>query len=246
MLSIFKKTIPSPPDLSGLVTDMHSHLIPGIDDGSPDPETSIGLITGLTGLGYQKFIATPHILWDIYKNDERTIAPAHNLLRKELEAHRMNVPTQFAAEYFLDDHVTDLIEEEIPLLTIKKNWVLVEFSFVSAPLDLKDKLFSLQIAGYQPIIAHPERYLYFSRDRTIFDELREAGYYFQVNLLSLAGYYGKGSQELGDYLVKKKYVDLLGSDMHHSRHLQALQTCTALTDYVKEVQDSGNLLNPGL
>lgn len=246
MLSIFKKTIPPPPDLSGIATDMHSHLIPGIDDGSPDIETSLHLVSGLTALGYRKFIATPHILWDIYKNTPATISPAHGQLQQALAENKMDVPIRFAAEYFLDDHVTDLIEADSPLLTITKNWVLTEFSFISAPLDLKEKLFALQIAGYQPVLAHPERYLYFSRDKTIYDTLKEAGYYFQVNLLSLAGYYGRGAQELGEYLIRKKYVELLGTDLHHVRHLQALRTTPQLTDFVKEVQDSGKLLNPGL
>lgn len=246
MLSIFKKTIPSPPDLSGLATDMHSHLLPGIDDGSPDVETSISLIRGLTALGYKKFITTPHILWDIYKNTPDTISPAYHQLQQALLDNNMNVPMQFAAEYFLDDHVTDLIEREEALLTIKKNWVLTEFSFVSAPLDLKEKLFALQMAGYHPVLAHPERYLYFSRDKSVYDTLKEAGYYFQVNLLSLTGYYGRGPQELGEYLIKKKYVDLLGSDLHHTRHLQTLQTHPQLTDFIKEVQDSGKLLNSSL
>jgi tyrosine-protein phosphatase YwqE len=246
MLSIFKKTLPPPPDLSGLVTDMHSHIIPGIDDGSTDVETSIELIRGLTGLGYKKFIATPHILWDIYKNDDSTIRPAYTELQQALKENNMDVSVSFAAEYFLDDHIDDLIEQEIPLLTIKKNWVLTEFSFVSAPLDLKEKLFALQISGYQPIVAHPERYGYFSRDRKVYDDLKEAGYYFQVNLLSLTGYYGKGPQELAEYLVKKKYVDLLGTDLHHLRHLQSLQTNPQLTDIIKELQDSGKLLNASL
>jgi len=246
MLSIFKKNIPSPPDLSGLVTDMHSHLIPGIDDGSQSVETSVELIRGLMALGYQRFIATPHILWDIYKNDETTITPAYKLLQQALKDEKINTSISFAAEYFLDDHVSDLIEQETPLLTLKKNWVLMEFSFVSAPLDLKEKLFAVQIAGYHPVLAHPERYGYFSRARNVFDDLKEAGYYFQVNLLSLAGYYGKGPQELAEYLVNKKYVDLLGTDLHHTRHLQALQTCTPLTDIIKKLQDSGKLLNASL
>lgn len=246
MLSIFKKSIPSPPDLSGIVTDMHSHLIPGIDDGSPDADTSLHLIRGLTALGYKKFIATPHVLWDIYKNTHGTISPAHQQLTQALSGNNLDIPVRFAAEYFLDDHVTEQLESETPLLTITKNWVLTEFSFISAPLDLKEKLFALQIAGYQPVLAHPERYLYFARDKGMYDTLKEAGYYFQVNLLSLAGYYGRGAQELGEYLVKKNYVDLLGTDLHHVRHLQALQTSPKLTDFIKEVQDSGKFLNPGL
>lgn len=246
MLSIFKKKTKERPDLSTLVTDMHSHLLPGIDDGSPDTATSIQLMEGLIDLGYQKFITTPHILWDIFKNNEDTIVPAFRELKAEMKARNINAPLGFAAEYFLDYHVDELLEEEKKLLTVKDNWVLVEFSFVSAPLDLKEKLFALQMAGYQPILAHPERYTYFARNREIYDELREAGYLFQVNLLSLAGYYGKVPLELASHLVRNKYVDLLGTDLHHHRHLHALQSSPQLTDSIKFLQDAGILLNPTL
>ncbi|MEO8582856.1 MAG: CpsB/CapC family capsule biosynthesis tyrosine phosphatase, partial [Flavitalea sp.] len=158
----------------------------------------------------------------------------------------INTSMSFGAEYFLDDHVDDLIESEIPLLTLKDNWLLVEISFVSPPLNLKEKLFALEIAGYRPILAHPERYTYFARDKSVYDELKEAGYRFQVNLLSLTGYYGKAPFELAQYLIKKKYVELLGTDLHHTRHLQALQTNPQLTDVVKQLEDSGLLLNQTL
>lgn len=246
MISLFKKKAKERPDLSGIVTDMHSHLIPGIDDGSPDAETSVELIKGLIDLGYQRFIATPHILWDIFKNNKSTIAPAYAELTAALRAQQLDIPIKFAAEYFLDYHVDELLEDRKPLLTLKDNWVLVEFSFVSAPLDLKDKLFALQMAGYQPVLAHPERYAYLIRNKELYDELREAGYLFQVNLLSFTGYYGKPALELATHLLKNKYIDLLGTDLHHERHLKALQNSSHLTDTVKILQDTGSLLNPSL
>jgi tyrosine-protein phosphatase YwqE len=246
MFSIFKKKSTLPPDLSGLVTDMHSHLIPGIDDGATDVDNSLELISGLMELGLQKFIATPHILWDLFKNNSGTITPAYEQLKEAAAANNRNISIKFAAEYFLDYHVDELIEDEQRLLTIHENWVLVEFSFVSAPLDLKEKLFKVQMAGYQPIIAHPERYTYFGRTPEMYEELREAGYYFQVNLLSLAGYYGKLPQDIGNMLIKNKYVDFLGTDLHHVRHLNALQSATHLTDAIKTLQDAGTLLNPTL
>lgn len=246
MLSIFRKKAKPRPDLSGIVTDMHSHILPGIDDGSPDATSSVELVRGLADLGYQRFIATPHIFWDIFKNSKKTIAPAHSALQDELSAQGLQYPVRFAAEYFLDYHVDELLEDKIPLLTIKDNWVLVEFSFVSAPLDLKDKLFALQVAGYQPVLAHPERYAYLLRNKEFYDELREAGFLFQLNLLSLTGYYGKPALELANYLLKNKYADLLGTDLHHERHLQALQSSPQLTDTVKFMLDAGTLLNPSL
>lgn len=246
MISLFRKKSKERPDLSGIVTDMHSHIIPGIDDGSPDVDTSIELVRGLLDLGYQKFIATPHILWDIYKNTKQTIAPAHAALSDAIKEQDIKTSVKFAAEYFLDYHIDELLEERKPLLTLKDNWVLVEFSFVSAPLDLKDKLFALQMAGYQPVLAHPERYSYLIRNKELYDELREAGFLFQVNLLSLTGYYGKPALELANHLLKNKYIDLLGTDLHHERHLRALQASPQLTDTVKFLQDSGSLLNPSL
>jgi tyrosine-protein phosphatase YwqE len=243
MFSIFKKKFNQPPDLSSLVTDMHSHLVPGVDDGATDVENSLELIRGLNDLGFQKFITTPHVLWDIYKNNSQTITPKYDELQMGLKENKMNVPIKFAAEYFLDYHVDELIEDEQRLLTIKDNMVLVEFSFVSAPLDLKEKLFSVQMAGYQPIIAHPERYIYFGRNKEMYEELREAGYFFQVNLLSIAGYYGKIPQEIAGMLIKNRYVDFLGTDLHHVRHLNALQTSSHLNDAIKQLQDAGVLLN---
>ena len=246
MFSIFKKRPQHPPDLSGLVTDMHSHLVPGIDDGATDVANSIELINGLRELGYQKFITTPHVLWDIFKNNSATITPSYEALKAGLAENKINTPIKFAAEYFLDYHVDELIEDQKPLLTIKDNWVLVEFSFVSAPLDLKEKLFSLQMSGYQPVIAHPERYTYFGKTKEQYEEFKEAGHYLQVNLLSLIGYYGKIVQEIAQMLVKNKYVDFLGTDLHHIRHLNALQSASQLTDTIKLLQDSGTLLNPVL
>lgn len=240
MLSIFKKKRTVTTDLSALRTDMHSHLLPGIDDGSPDAETSLRLISGLQNLGYSRLVTTPHIMWDLYRNDAGTIGGAFNQLPPT------PVPLHTAAEYFLDDHFDQLLESNTPLLTIKDNWVLVEFSFVTAPMNYKEKIFELQIKGYQPILAHPERYNYFMQHKQVFDELRTAGCMFQLNLLSLTGYYGKGPLELSRHFIKNKWVSLLGTDLHHDRHLHALRSSSTLNDTVKSLLDSGTLLNPML
>lgn len=244
MFSIFKKKVYPKTDLSGLRCDMHSHLLPGIDDGSPDPETSLRLIRGLADLGYQKLITTPHIMWDLYKNNAETISEAYAFLQQESE--NLPVPLHTAAEYYLDDYFDQLAAGNTPFLTLKGKWILVEFSFVTAPVNLKQTLFNLQINGYQPVLAHPERYLYLSDARKQYDDLHDSGCLFQMNLLSLAGYYGKGVQELGEYLIKKKYVDLLGTDLHHDRHLKALQTSPLINDLVKYLLDTGKILNPSL
>lgn len=247
MFSIFNKKKRARLDLSGLVTDMHSHLLPGIDDGSPDTETSLQLINGLQELGYRKFITTPHILWDMYKNDANTIEAAYQELQEAAQQqNNAAVPIKAAAEYFLDEHFDELLDNNIPLLTIHKNWVLVEFSFVTTPLNFKDKLFNMQMKGYQPVLAHPERYLYFMSDRKWYDELKDAGCFFQLNILSLTGYYGKASLQLAQYLIGKRYINLLGTDCHHFRHLNTLRNAHNIMEPVSSLLDSGQLLNPSL
>lgn len=246
MFSIFKKKSAVNVDLSALGTDMHSHLLPGIDDGSPDDATSLVLMEGLQQLGYRHFIATPHIMWDVHKNDAGTIGNAHRQLQQAVQAKGWNTSIRAAAEYFLDDHFDALLAQNIPLLTIKDNWVLVEFSFIAPPRNLKETLFELQIKGYKPILAHPERYNYMVSNKEMYDELKDAGCYFQLNLLSLTSYYGKITNELAHYLIKKKYINLLGTDLHHQRHLDALRSSSSLMNGVKSLLDSGDILNATL
>jgi protein-tyrosine phosphatase len=243
MFSIFKRKYPSSPvDFSGLKTDMHAHILPGIDDGSPDAETSIQLKKGLEDLGYARFIATPHIMWDMYKNTAVSINSALKILDQKSLQHNIRP----AAEYFMDDHFDRQLKEDIPLLTITGKKVLVEFSFVSPPLDLKEQLFNMQIKGYEPILAHPERYAYFAGNKTAFDEFKSMGCLFQLNLLSLSGYYGKVPQELAHWLVSKNYIDFAGTDLHHYRHLEALRIGKNIMPVVLQLLDSGRLLNPAL
>ena len=246
MFGLFKKKETEHADLSGLVADMHNHLIPGIDDGATDLESSIVMIRAMYNLGYRKFIATPHVQWEMYKNTHEIIENGAKLVRDRLAELEMKVEFRGAAEYFLDEHVDELLEKNVPLLTIHKNMVLVEFSFIRQPMDLKEKLFQLQIKGYQPIIAHPERYLYFGAHKSIYDELHDMDCIFQLNLLSLCGYYGKKQEELAQYLIKKKYVSLLGSDLHNMRHINILRASSSITNTVNRLLDEGVLLNPSL
>lgn len=246
MFSIFKKKPIVEVDLSALKTDMHSHLLPGIDDGAPDTSTSIQLINGLQELGFQKFITTPHILSGMYDNDANTIGQAYSRLSNELLQQNLKVDISAAAEYFLDDHFEHLLEARVPFLTIKDNLVLVEFSFMAISANYKRQLFQLQIMGYQPILAHPERYAYLTKSLGIFDELKNAGCLFQLNLLSISGGYGKPTMELANTLIKKDYIDFISTDLHHSRHLEAIRHSPQIMPTINKLLDGGRLLNPVL
>ena len=210
-------------DLGLLSTDMHSHLIPGIDDGSPDIETSLELIRGMAALGYKKLITTPHIMWDMYRNERDDILKRLEVLQSAAKAEGIEIELHAAAEYFLDEHVELLLKNNEPLLTISGKMVLVEFSMALASMNLKDILFDLQMKGYQPVIAHPERYIYLEKNKDFYDELKDIGCMFQLNLLAVGGFYGKSVKELANYLIKKEYYDLVGTDLHHDRHLEALE-----------------------
>lgn len=202
-----------------LRADMHSHLIPGIDDGSPDVDTSLELIKGMLELGYEKLITSPHVMQDMYPNSPESIGAGLDAVRDKWP----DVPLQSAAEYFMDDHVLDVMAGGNKLMTIKDNMVLVEFSFISPPLAFRETIFELQMNGYQPVLAHPERYTYFHRSPKQYHEFKSKGLLMQSNLLSFSGYYGSAVREAGEYLAEQGLLDMLGSDLHHGRHLEQLR-----------------------
>jgi protein-tyrosine phosphatase len=244
MFKLFSKSS-SVPDYSIVGTDMHSHLLPGIDDGSPNLETSLELIKRMMKLGFKRFVTTPHIMWEMYKNTPAIINEKLELLREALKKEGIGVEINAAAEYFLDEHVNNLLSQKEKLLTVQDNMVLVEFSLAHPPFDLKDILFELTMQGYQPIIAHPERYIYLENAKDFYDELKDAGHYFQLNITSLSGYYGKSANNLAQHLIKKGYYNFVGSDLHHFRHIEALGN-PVVTPFLKKLTDTGQLMNQKL
>jgi len=223
MFSIFKKKIPT--NYSAyfpIVTDIHSHILPGIDDGSPDIDTSLILIEGLIKLGIKQSIATPHIIGDLYRNDATSINNSLSLLKETLKEKQIDFKVSAAAEYMLDAYFLELLSTKIPLLTVKDNLVLTEFSYADKPYSVEQIVFAIITEGYQPILAHPERYGYYHNDFKQYNFLNELGFLLQVNLLSLTGYYGKPAAKAANYLIKNNLASFVGTDLHHERHLDAL------------------------
>ena len=242
MFNIWKKGKDERFDYSLLQTDMHSHLVPGIDDGAPDMDVAVQLVKGLSELGYKKLITTPHVMWDMYKNTSEIVLNGYEILRQKLKDENINVQIGVAAEYFLDNYVKNLLANKEPLLTIKDNLVLVEFSMASEPIDLKEILFEMQLQGYQPVIAHPERYSYYERNLEFFSIMKSSGYLFQLNILSLAGLYGKSARTLALHFIKNNYYELAGTDLHNPLHLRALSD-PSISVELKRLIDSGTLRN---
>ncbi len=223
MFSFLKHTTTAQFPFHELKLDLHSHILPGIDDGSPDEETSVMLVKGLIELGFEQFTGTPHVMEDIWRNNTEIILSAHERLTAALATAGINQTVRPAAEYLVDAHFEQLLHSKTPLLTIQDNWVLIEISFIEPPIQLKEVIFELQMQGYQPVLAHPERYGFYHNNRQAIEEIKNTGCLFQSNLLSFSGYYGKDVLRSAERLAQDGKVDLLGTDLHHERHLGALR-----------------------
>jgi protein-tyrosine phosphatase len=224
MFSLFKKKEVNP-QFAGVLpvsTDMHSHILPGIDDGSPDLETSLELVKGLYDLGIRKAIATPHIIGDLYRNTPETINNALNKLKDACKREKINIQLSAAAEYMIDDYFLGLLKNKEKLLTLHKNILLTEISYATPPVNLAAITNNILAEGYKPVLAHPERYFFYHKTPDQYYKLREMGFLLQVNLLSLTGYYGTGVKKAAKFLLDKGLVSLVGTDMHHHYHLNAL------------------------
>ena len=224
MFSFFKKKISETdiPDHLPVSTDIHSHILPGIDDGSPDVETSLQLIKGLYNLGIRKSIATPHIIGDMYRNTPETINTALAKIKEACIKEDINMEISAAAEYMLDDYFIELLQKKEPLLTLHKNILLTEISYTSTPENLEEITSNIISQGYKPILAHPERYHFYQNNFEHYFLLKEMGFHLQVNLLSLTGYYGKRALKAAKFILERDLVSLVGTDLHHQQHLNAL------------------------
>lgn len=224
MIFFKKKEIPLSDFFPEGFVDIHSHLLPGIDDGAKDLDNSIELILKMRSYGIKNFITTPHVLGDVYPNTSETILEKLNLIQKELESRQVNdVTIRAAAEYMMDEQFSKLLEKG-DILTLQDNLILVEMSYFSAPYNLFDVLFEIQLKGYKPVLAHPERYIFYHNSFDHLYKLKKAGCLFQLNLLSLTEQYGKSVQKVANQLIKENVYDFVGSDTHHANHLHLLKS----------------------
>ena len=217
MFSFFNR-----PKKALITTDIHAHLIPGIDDGPKSFAESIRLIKGLSELGYKRLYATPHVYQELYPNDRLDILAGFEVLKRHLEPLNLDVEIYPAAEYFLDEYFLELLKKD-ELLPIGDNYLLVEDSFYERKDLIENYIFQIRVSGYQPILAHPERYLHIGKNKDRFGKLKEMGCLFQLNLLSLLGHYGAEVKNLAKFLLKNGYIDFLGTDLHNEPQLKQLK-----------------------
>jgi tyrosine-protein phosphatase YwqE len=236
-----EKLLAEPLSFESIITDIHSHLIPNIDDGSKSMDESLGLIKSLYDLGYRKLITTPHIMNDYYKNTPEIIHSGLENLRKALKDASINMEVEAAAEYLLDDGFESKLQSG-KLLTFGKNYVLVEISYFAEPPSLHRMIFELQTQGYRVVLAHPERYKYWHQRFDQYQQLVDRGVYLQLNINSLTGWYSPESKKMAEKLIEMDMISFLGTDLHNQNYLTELQR-SLLFPKLKQVMESKKLLN---
>ncbi|MCS7073671.1 MAG: hypothetical protein NZ108_04305 [Bacteroidia bacterium] len=239
-----KKKVDIPELVSHIRADMHSHLLPGIDDGSKSLEESLTLIRGLIAKGYSKLITTPHIMIEQYRNTPEIIQTKLIELQKFLQENGVKITIEAAAEYMLDEGFPNKIKEG-NLLTFGDRYVLIETSFLVKPQNLTKIFFELKTLRYKPILAHPERYAYLWNSFSAYDELKDAGFLFQLNLNSLSGVYSERAEKASRYLIKNGMINFVGTDTHSEKHIERLNDAFQDSS-IQQLIQSGELLNATL
>lgn len=228
-------------DLGALGTDMHSHLIPGIDDGVKTLDESLELIRHFAALGYTRLVTTPHIMTDYYKNTPEIIRAGLADLRLAIKGEGIAVEVDAAAEYMVDIGFREKFEKG-ELMTFGNKYLLIEISYLNPPHDLSSIIFDLRLEGYHVILAHPERYGYWHGEFSVFEDLINRGVHLQLNMISLAGFYGDEVMRFARQLVDREMFSFAGSDMHNMDYMQSLEA-SAIEPYLEKLIDSGKLLN---
>lgn len=201
-------------------SDIHNHILPGIDDGSKSVDQSLEMLNIYANLGIQKLITTPHIYKDLYPNTQHNIQTAYTILREASKNHSVEI-IGYAAEYMVDEFFMNEINTETALLTCFKNYVLIEIPFFGDLRRLNEVIFIMLNKGYLPILAHPERYTALQTIKDI-ENLKQKGIHMQLNALSLIGFYGPEIQKKASQWLQKGLYDLIGTDAHNKHQLNKL------------------------
>jgi protein-tyrosine phosphatase len=220
---LFDKKKDKTVNLDHIGIDIHSHLIPGIDDGVETVDEAVAMVTKMQSLGYTHIVTTPHVIWDCYKNTPEIIRSGLEEVRRAATAAGLTVQIDAAAEYFIDEHFNELLSTGQEFLTLPGNRLLVELPYSTPLMNTSETLFSIIQSGYQPVLAHPERYTYFYNDPNVYKKLADQGCELQVNILSLSGYYGENITKMAEWLLRNNLATFLGTDAHKIQHLEMIQ-----------------------
>ena len=223
-------------------TEVHCHILPGIDDGSPDVATSVELVRQMKEMGIRRIITTSHVTESSFENTPETIGKAYEILRSALDSEGIDVQIHTSAEYRMDEFFLNQIKIN-NLLPFPEDFILIENSFYQPYWEIKELIFDLKMRGLTPILAHPERYMYYHKTPNIYKELHNFGCLYQVNLLSLSGYYHREVKNMAWKLLNDGMVGFIGSDIHHIRHIDHIKNYIKSREYRKLEEKASNILN---
>lgn len=228
-----------------MVVDFHNHVLPGIDDGARTLDDSVAMLENFAALGFKKVIASPHSMADGYINSTEKIMAARDVVRAAIAEKGIDIQFDAAAEYYMDELFMEKIEKR-DLLTVGKNYVLMELSYLSKPTNTADAIYKLQVAGYNLILAHPERYPYYHEESFAhYKEFKNRGVYFQINLGSLVGKYGAGAKYTAEKMIDENLVEFVGSDLHTLGQFNMLRDCLK-QKHLEKILTSDKLRNKTL
>lgn len=211
--------------------DIHSHILPGIDDGAETTEDSLRLLRKMRKLGIRNFVCTPHVIEGMWENSSETILRICEKLKENMKStpELADVQIRAAAEYMMDDNFHQLLQQQ-DILPIKDDKILVEMSYLAPPANLFETIAEIQVKGYVPILAHPERYSFYHGDPSAYEQLKASGCFFQLNMMSLTNYYGKEVHDCALWLLRQNMIDFVGSDLHHMRHMGVIKSLNTRED----------------
>ena len=195
--------------------DWHCHLLPGVDDGVQDSDETLQILEEWELLGVEEIWLTPHIMEDMPNSPDD--------LRKRMEAltthYKGRVKLHIAAEHMMDGLFTKRLEQD-DVMPIGNKQLLVETSYYTPPMNLNEVIDSVKTKGYEPLLAHPERYQYMGRND--YHHWKDKGVLFQLNLPSVVGAYGPEVQQKAEWLLKENMYDYCGTDTHYFEQISLL------------------------
>ena len=219
--------------------DIHSHLIPGIDDGVKDLNEAIEVIEALKELGYTRLITTPHVMQGVYANTKTILLEKLADLKQVILERKLDISIEVSAEYYVDEYFIELLKtNKSELLPINDTYILIETGFLQKSPLLEEAVFLIQALGYKPLLAHPERYIYMHQDVQYYTKLKERGVLFQLNLTSLTGHYSLEVKRIANKLIDLGYYDCVGSDCHGMRHVNLMKLAFQTNEYTKLTKHS--------
>jgi protein-tyrosine phosphatase len=233
------------PDFSQLGVDLHSHVLPGMDDGSPSLGESVKMLKAMVAAGFSRIITTPHVISALYPNTKEQILGQLYHLREVVFTEDIKIEVEASAEYQIDYEFLGKVRKGGVIPFGKNKYLLIELPFMEPSFSCDEILYQVQLLGYEPVIAHPERYAWLMDNKKHYEGLKNRGMLFQLNLNSLNGLYGYPAKLAAHQLIDAGMIEFTGSDAHHSGHVLELQKVLYNKHFAKLVE-SNNLRNSSL